>query len=278
MGGDFPYWAMHVVRAAQEVRAVDMGGPRGAQYALRLPRERSVIGILLLAFVLAVMTAWPPNVQGSLIVAVALVVHLLTFDVAFERAHRELSKALLIIVLNAAPYMLGYMLFWRFPLMELAVGSATVLAYLASTLRWGYRAIPAVLTGTALLTVSYLLAMPLMDGAAVSRGVHYAVWALYALYNISVALYVESRLAFRNVRPVTALMPLTVALLIGAALHPAVLIAFVEPIIKTVRNIANNVRYSSLDEIKRMGKLEALRSALFVAVLGLSVVLTVKPA
>ncbi len=236
--------------------------------AIRLPRERSVIGILLYAFVLALLTAWPPNALGLLLAATALVIHLLTFDVAFERAHRSTVGALPILLLNAVPYALGVILLGLYPLPELALAASIALAHLASTSVWGHRAIPTILTGTGLLSAHYLLVVPLI-AAGVPNGAHFVIWSLYALYNVSAALYVESRLAFRNVSPLVPIIPIGIALVVGAATCPATLLAFVEPAAKCIRNVRGNVKLNRLYDIRRMGLIEVLRGALFITVLGL---------
>jgi len=88
--------------------------------------------------------------------------------------------------------------------------------------------------------------------------------------HVATAYYVESRLAFRDVRPHTALYiwaPVA-AFVVFLWLH--LLIAVVEPSYKFLANVRSNVKYSRHEDIVKMGWRELARACLFTAVLAVA--------
>jgi len=73
---------------------------------------------------------------------------------------------------------------------------------------------------------------------------------MFVGYHVATAYYVESRLAFRNVKPHVALYVWIPAVALTAPLWPAALIAAAEPTYK----FAANVKYSRYQDIARMGR------------------------
>jgi hypothetical protein len=90
---------------------------------------------------------------------------------------------------------------------------------------------------------------------------------MFVGYHVATAYYVESRLAFRDVKLHVALYVWISAVALTAPLWPAALIAAAEPTYKFTANIKRNIRYSRYQDIARMGRRELARGAIFTALL-----------
>jgi len=89
---------------------------------------------------------------------------------------------------------------------------------------------------------------------------------MFVGYHAATAYYVESRLAFRDVKPHVALYVWIPAVALTAPLWPAALIAAAEPTYKFAANIKRSI-YSRYQDIARMGRQELARGAIFTALL-----------
>ena len=88
---------------------------------------------------------------------------------------------------------------------------------------------------------------------------------MFVGYHVTTAYYVESRLAFRDVKPHVALYVWIPAVALTAPLWPAAPAA--EPTYKFAANIKRNIKYSRYQDIARMGRREQARGAIFTALL-----------
>ncbi|MGC9118337.1 MAG: hypothetical protein ACP5I3_05010 [Thermoproteus sp.] len=230
-----------------------------------LPRERSVLGILTFSFALALAGAAPKiEPAGALLAAVAYALHLTTFDPIFNSILRPRPRIWGLMAANVVPYVAAIALgLWSPP--AFAVAALVFAVYVVLAARGLARSVPGVVLGTAMLSSIFLLAKSMVDP---SLGVvDYAVYALFVGYHVATAYYVESRLAFRNVSPWSALAPWIPAVIAAGAVRPLLLVAAVEPTAKFAANIANNVKYRSGKDIASMGWRELARSALLTAIL-----------
>jgi hypothetical protein len=90
---------------------------------------------------------------------------------------------------------------------------------------------------------------------------------MFVGYHVATACFVESRLAFRYVKPHVALYVWIPAVALTALLWPAALIAAAEPTYKFAANIKRNIKYSRYQDIARMGRRELARGVIFTALL-----------
>jgi hypothetical protein len=88
---------------------------------------------------------------------------------------------------------------------------------------------------------------------------------MFVGYHVATAYYVESRLAFRDVKPHVALYVWIPAVALTAPLWPAAPAA--EPIYKFAADIKRNIKCSRYQNIARMGRRELARGAIFTALL-----------
>jgi hypothetical protein len=86
---------------------------------------------------------------------------------------------------------------------------------------------------------------------------------MFVEYHVATAYFVESRLAFRDVKPHVALYVWIPAVALTAPLWPAALIAAAEITYK----FAANIKYSRYQDIARMGRRELARGAIFTVLL-----------
>jgi hypothetical protein len=117
-------------------------------------------------------------------------------------------------------------------------------------------------TGTALLSSTFFLVK-----AVVAHQLGPKDYLLFVGYHVATARYVESRLAFRNVRPHMALYAWAPVAVFAALLWPSTLLASAEPLYKFLKNVKSNVKYSRHEDIAKMGWREFARSAFFTALL-----------
>ena len=187
--------------------------------------------------------------------------HLLTFDYTFDAAtRRAVTKVAAMMAVNSAPYIAALAVKGPALIPWLAPAAASAAAQLALTAAGKARTIPGVVAGTAMLS-STSIAWSGILGAPPTDPV------LYTLYTVATALYVETRLAFRRVNPLTPLIPWTPAIIYAAYTSPIHLIATAEPTAKLLINAARNTKIREVEKIKRMGKAEAARSLVFTALI-----------
>jgi hypothetical protein len=119
-------------------------------------------------------------------------------------------------------------------------------------------------TGTALLSSTFLLVKAVVVHQLGPKD--YLLYLLFAGYHVATAYYVESRLAFRNVKPHIVLYVWASVAVFAALLWPSTLLASAEPLYKFL-NVKSNVKYSRYEDIAKMGWKELARSAFFTALL-----------
>jgi hypothetical protein len=117
-------------------------------------------------------------------------------------------------------------------------------------------------TGTALLSSTFLLVK-----AVVAHQLGPKDYLLFVGYHVATARYMESRLAFRNVRPHMALYAWAPVAVFAALLWPSTLLASAEPLYKFLKNVKSNVKYSRHEDIAKMGWRELAKSAFLTALL-----------
>lgn len=88
---------------------------------------------------------------------------------------------------------------------------------------------------------------------------------MFVRYHVATAYYVESRLAFRDVKPHVALYVWIPAVDLTAPLWPAAPIAAAETTYKFAADIKKNIKYSRCQDTARLGRREPARGAIFTA-------------
>lgn len=230
-----------------------------------LPREKSVLGILTFALVLALAGAAPAvEPAGAALAVLAYALHITTFDPIFNTILRPRPKTWGLIALNLLPYIAAIALGLWNPT-AFAVAAAMFAVYTALALRGLARSVPGVVMGTAMLSSIFLLARAMMSPAVSLYD--YAVYVLFVGYHVATAYYVESRLAFRETSPLAPFAPWIPAVAVAAAARPLLLVAAVEPTAKFAINAVRNVKYRTAREISKMGWRELARSALLTTIL-----------
>jgi len=228
-----------------------------------LPREKSVVGILTSSYLLAVATSLPRLTPLPLAVAAAAyLLHLLTFDSVFYA--RSPMQFYSLTALNFLPYLAAAALGW-WSLPAYAIGLLLFASYAVLMHRGRRRTVEGIVTGTALLSSTILLAKAIVIHQLALRD--YLLYVLFVGYHVAAAYYVESRLAFRDVKPHVALYVWIPAVALTAPLWPAALIAAAEPTYKFAANIKRNTKCSRYQDIARMGRRELARGAIFTALL-----------
>ena len=91
------------------------------------------------------------------------------------------------------------------------------------------------MTGTALLSSTFLLVKAVVSHQLGPKD--YLLYLLLVGYHVAAAYYVESRLAFRNVKPHTALCVWAPVAVFAALLRPSTLLASAEPLYKFLKNV-----------------------------------------
>ena len=228
-----------------------------------LPREKSVVGILTSSYLLAVATSLPRLALPPLALAtLAYLLHLFTFDLVFYA--KSPTQFYTLTALNFLPYLAAAALGW-WSLPAYAVGLLFFVLYAVFMHRGRGRSVEGVVTGTALLSSTILLVKAIVAHQMVLRD--YLLYLLFVGYHAATACYVESRLAFRNVKPHVALYIWTPAVALTAPFWPAALIAAAEPTYKFAANVKKNVKYSHYQDIAKMGWQEMARDAVFTTLL-----------
>lgn len=228
-----------------------------------LPREKSVVGILTFSYLLAVATSLQVSELLPLALAtLAYLLHLSTFDMVFYS--RSFVRFYSLAMLNFLPYIAAAALGWWEPA-AYAIGLFFFVAYAVLMHTGRGRTVAGVVTGTALLSSTFLLVKAIAAHQLEPRD--YLLYLLFVGYHVATAYYVESRLAFRNVKPHAALYVWIPAAALAAALWPPSAVAALEPTYKFLANVRRNVKYSRYEDITKMGWREFARSALFTALL-----------
>jgi len=228
-----------------------------------LPREKSVVGILTLGYLLAVATSLRLLRPAPLALATAAyLLHLFTFDAIFYA--RSGSRFYLLAAVNFLPYLAAAVLGW-WNATAYVVGLVLFAAYAALLHLGRGRAVEGVVVGTALLASIFLLVKAIIMQQLEFRD--YLLYLLFVGYHVATAYYVESRLAFRDVRPHTALYIWTPVAAFAVFLWPYLLIAVAEPFYKFLINVRSNVKCSRHEDIVKMGWRELARASLFTVVL-----------
>ncbi|MEM4650234.1 MAG: hypothetical protein QW086_00235 [Pyrobaculum sp.] len=228
-----------------------------------LPREKSVLGILTFSYLLAVATSLPYLSPLPLALAtLAYLLHLFTFDPVFYAKTPRQFYAL--TSLNFLPYIAAAALGWWNPI-TYAVGLLFFVSYATLMHRGRGRSVEGVVTGTALLSSTFLLVKAVVTHQLGPKD--YLLYLLFVGYHVATAYYVESRLAFRNVKPHMALYVWAPVAVFAALLWPSTLLASAEPLYKFLKNVKSNVKYSRYEDITKMGWKELARSAFFTALL-----------
>lgn len=224
---------------------------------LRLPREPSVTGMMVLAGLTGLVVS-QPQPSWALAAALLLALHILTFDAAFDsyRAGKK-GNTLFLVAANAAPYLAAAYVHAARDIIE-AVGSAAALSalYLLLAEEIGWKNPYTYIAGSVIPTLP-ALTLPAFAGSVAEEV--WLAWMMLSVYAASTAAYVESRLAFRSLAPWIALVIWSPALVIAASACKWLLVAAAEPTIKIVLNCIRNVKLSAPSEIKGMGWRELLR-------------------
>ncbi len=128
------------------------------------------------------------------------------------------------------------------------------------------------LIGTLLITTVYLDPPVFLTNISPDTII---IWVILATYFTSTSYYVESRLAHREVNPIYPFITWIWLIPISILLNPNILflIAMVEPTIKHIYNIFNNVKFSKAVDIVRMGRMEMRRGYLFISLIILGIIL-----
>ncbi len=235
--------------------------------AIRIPREPSVVGMLVVSAASGLVAARPP--LESLVLAVAvLALHMLTFDsaMALVRSGRHLAS-LAIALVNGSPYIIAYMLGYMSAWPLGAAGLILALYFLIARAR-GWSSPQAYIAGAAIPVLPALLLPALATGAPGEKAV--VLWLLLTLYSVSTAAYVESRLEFRRLDPRIPLATWIPSWIL-VAWNSLLLIALVEPTAKLLANLKLNVRVRTLEEIRKLGRRELVRLIVFVTLAVVSV-------
>lgn len=229
--------------------------------AMRLiPREWTITGVLTTNLAVALLSGLPAEPWRVALAAVAFFVHLMTFSPLFEAASRRAVHWPL-AALNGAVYI---PILWsaELPILTYLFALSAVVLLVAS--HGKVRTPHGYVAGLALYA-SLAIPMRLLLGPP-SVAELYGL-ALYVAYFVAFALYVESRLAFRNVDCAVPLLFWSPAagFLIGA--NPILAIPAAEPTATLLKNYKKCQKIGDLESIKKMGRFVLFRSFLFTALL-----------
>lgn len=228
---------------------------------IRLPREPSVAGMLVVSAASGLIAARPP-LEGVVLAVAVLALHLLTFDSAMMLVRSGKHIAFLAIALvNGSPYIIAYAL-GSMSAWPLGVASLVLALYFLTAQAMGWNRPQAYIVGAAIPVLPALLLPALTTGTPGEKAI--ILWLLLTLYSVSTAAYVESRLEFRRFDPRIPLATWIPSWLI-LAWDPLLLIALVEPTAKLLANLRWNTRVKALHEIRELGRRELVRLIVFVA-------------
>jgi len=246
------------------------------------PREPSVRGIMYSSFflglTLTIIKTSPSNIMEFILLAgsgIAFATQFLLFtyinEAVQKREYKRIIKPLAIITL---PYILPLLAGrWIHILAVMILKGVLFILTGLSVEENARRSIFSYLMGTALITTSYL-EPPIYLG--VNYMEIYYLWILVATYYTSTSYYIESRLSFREIKPIYPLLTWIWIIPIIYILYPTpfIFIPLIEPTIKQVRNIIKNIKVEKGADIVRMGKEEMRRGYLFTILLIISFLLS----
>ncbi|AFA39847.1 hypothetical protein Pogu_1820 [Pyrobaculum oguniense TE7] len=225
-----------------------------------IPREWTITGVLTTNLAVALSLGLPAEPWRVALAAVAFFVHLTTFSPLFETASRRAVHWPL-VALNGAVYI---PILWsvELPILTYLFALSAVVLLVAShgRLRTAYGYVAGLaLYASLVIPMRYLLGRP---DAAELYGL-----ALYVAYFVAYALYVESRLAFRNVDCAVPLLFWAPAAGFLVGTNPLLAVPAAEPTASLLQNYRRCQKVGDLESIKKMGKSILLRSLLFTALL-----------
>ncbi len=226
---------------------------------MRAPREPSVVGFMTLSVVgSSIVSSFNP-VQATIALSL-LALHLSTFDEALNSLKRGVIPTRQLVV-NALPYLilgaLNEACLLVVPFSILALYFALVKVTKRDEITYALGPVATTLPA---------IAIPLALGRWNQNTWIY--WYLLTVYAVATALYVESKLPWREVRselPLLAWLPSFAVL----AFKPLSVIALIEPTFKFLNQL---VKRSKVDpsRLKEFGWKEMARATFFSAVLVLS--------
>ncbi|MEM1597458.1 MAG: hypothetical protein QXP31_00040 [Pyrobaculum sp.] len=224
------------------------------------PREWTIVGVLTTDLALALALGLPSEAWRVAAVVVAYVIHLTTFSALFETASRR-QVSIPLYLLNGAPYVPAV---FNTPPPVLAYVAGLFVAVLLTAAGGRIRTPVGYVTGLTLYASMAILMRHLLGTPAPSE---YVAMALYVAYFATFALYVESRLAFRNLDPAAPLAVWLPAAAYAVACLPSLIIAVAEPTYLLAKNVAKNEKVKDVESIKKMGRRILASSIVFTALL-----------
>lgn len=246
----------------------------------RLPKEPSVRGIMYssytLGVILSVLAIYEVNLLsllGTTLSFITFLLQLMLYSYVNERLKQKRYTDLIRSLSIFLPlYLYVITLVNMFLGVLLLTLKIILLFFIGIPYRRDVNNIVSYLVGTILITTVYL-EPPVFLGATTIE--IYIVWVLIATYFTSTSYYIESKLAFRDVKPIYPFLSWIWIIPFTYLLHPNpfILIATVEPTIKHIMNICRNVKVSKGVDIIKMGRLEMKRGYLFVILIIISIAL-----
>ena len=231
---------------------------------LRVPREPSAAGMIVVSGLAGLVVALPVPSPILLLPLAAILLHFFTFDAAFDALRSRATRLLVsVVALNSAPYVVGAALYPSQVLPVIVIGLGIIGLHLYTARRLGLKSPATYITGALVPVLPALTSPALVGGLGTTTLVF---WALLSIYSAATAAYVESKLAFRRYsreKPLVLWLPA----LLGIVACPYTAVALAEPTVKLVANLRDNKLVSAPKEIKRLGLRELIRLFVFVAVL-----------
>jgi len=248
------------------------GGPVGMAASaggwVSKPSEPSVAGMLLLSGLGGLVVARPPLWGAALGLAV-LLLHIFTFDPAFNAVRRRDWRRFAVLAsVNAAPYLAstaaGIMPAW-----VLAVAGGLLAGHSLLFARRGPRD-PLVYIVGAAVPVLPALALPALAGAV--NKYQLLFWLLLTGHSVATAAYVETRLPWRRLNPLLPAVLWAPFAAAGVLAEPVTAVALAEPTVKVIRNLfdRNRVIEPRPEAVKRLGWRELYRLLAFTVLLAAS--------
>ncbi|UXD22289.1 hypothetical protein IPA_03240 [Ignicoccus pacificus DSM 13166] len=223
-----------------------------------LPQEPSAAGFMIVSF-LYMLILTPLPLYLIPVAMTLLLIHLSTFDETFRRLKISPKEAAPYLALNIIPYLV-LPLFVKVNLVVLVIPAIIIFLYLYL---FKSRDNPhAYILGSSIPTLTSFIIIYLSPKVTLTQLVF---WYALAIYVSATAAYIESKLPWRKVDPRTALAVWGLSLPVFI-FKPCSLIAFIEPTIKFVRNVLNNVKVNP-KELKRFGWKEMSRFMLYSTLL-----------
>ncbi len=231
-----------------------------------------------LGLMLSIIKATPNNLTEILLLilsGIAFATQFLLFtyinEAVRKRKYKRLVRPLMIISL---PYLIPFLANkWLYISVALSIKGLLFILTGISTERNSRGGIFSYLMGTALITTPYL-DPPAYIGLNYMEV--YYIWILVATYYTSTSYYIESRLGFREVKPIYPLLTWIWIIPTIYTLYPTpyIFIPLIEPTIKQIRNVIRNTKVKKGQDIVRMGREEMRRGYLFTVLLLISFILS----